>query len=130
MGNEFGAADLQPHLIYGLTLHEKYVATVTTATTIIEGGYHQKIRLRRAWMMIVDAPLSVADVDINVYHGGNLVIDAHESGAVNSPIGAISEMTVVDQYKDLEANDALIIQNTRVSTTGDLFFIFEYELVE
>ena len=130
MGNEFGAADMQPHLVYGMIIHEKYDATAVTATTVIEGGYHQKMRLRRAWMMVVDADLSVADVDVNVYHGGNLVVEAHESGAAGSPIGAISEMTVVDQYKDLEADDALVIQNTRASTTGDVFFTFEYELVE
>ncbi len=130
MGNEFGAADMQPHLVYGMILHDKYDATVVTPTTVLAGGYHQKMRLRKAWMMVVDADLSVADVDIDIYHGGNLVVETAVTGANTSPIGDVTELTVVDQYKDLEADDALIIINTVASTTGDLFFTFEYELVE
>ena len=130
MGNEFGAADMQPHLVYGTSLHEYCDATSVVAVTVLAGGYHQKMRLRKAWMMVVDAALSVADVDVDVYHGGNLVVETAVTGAVDSPIGDMTELVIVDQYKDLEPDDALIIANTVASTTGDLFFIFEYELVE
>ena len=130
MGNEFGAADLQPHLVYGLNLHKKYDATSVVAVTVLAGGYHQKMRLRNAWMIVADAALSVADVDVDIYHGGSLVVETAVTGATTSPIGDITELTIVDQYKDLEPDDALTIDNTVASTTGDLFFIFEYELVE
>ena len=130
MGNEYGAADFQPHLIYGLTLHKKYDATSTATVTVIAGGYHPKMRLRYATVMVVDAALSVADVDVDVYHGGNLVAETVVTGAVDSPIGDVTEITIVDQYKDLAADEALIILNTAASTTGDLLFFFEYELVE
>ena len=130
MGNEYGAGDFQPHLIYGLTLHKKYDATSTTTVTVIAGGYHPKMRLRYATMMIVDAALSVADVDVDIYHGGSLVAETVVSGAVDSPIGDVTELTIVDQYKDLGADEALTITNTAASTTGDLLFFFEYELVE
>ena len=130
MGNEYGAADFQPHLIYGLTLHKKYDATSTTAVTVVSGGHHPKMRLRYATVMVVDAALSVADVDVDIYHGGNLVAETVVTGATTSPIGDVTEVTIVDQYKDLGADEALIILNTAASTTGDLLFLFEYELVE
>lgn len=130
MGNEFGAADFQPHTVYGLTLHKKVDATATGNTTVIAGGYHQKMRLRYATVMVVDAALSVADVDVDVYHGGNKVVDALVTGATTSPIGDVTEATIVDQYKDIEADEALIIDVETASTTGDLLFTFEYELVE
>jgi hypothetical protein len=129
MGNEYGAVDLQPHLVMGGTIIQKYDATTTTEVTILEGGHHQKMRLRKAYMMVVDAALSVADVSVDIKHGGSDAVAAAVSGSTTSPIGAVSEMTVVDGEKDLLPDENLTIKNDAASTTGDLLVFLTYELV-
>jgi len=131
MGNEYGAADFQPHLVYGSTVMYMVTGDGTSAHTVLAGGYHQKMRLRRGYSLVVNAALSVADVAIDVKHGGNDVVAAHASGAADSAIGTMTAMTIVDQYKDLDPDESLILKNDTATTgNGDVFVLLEYELVE
>ena len=135
MGNEYGAADLQPHLGYGLHIH--YLADVKTAVgtkTIIAGGYHQKMRLRHAYYMVVNVASTNPEASIALHHGGNAVVAAVDIGAAsaNPPVGNVQELTIVDQYKDLDPEDALEFVLSVVDGTASAkgLVMLEYELVE
>jgi hypothetical protein len=139
MGNEYGAADLQPHLGYGLTVHHLLDWDDGTAevSTILAGGYHQKMRLRHAYVQVMGYALHTTEPIINIRHGANEVvatIDMATALSAQATIGEMAELTIVDAYKDLEADDALQIEletQDGGSSTGTLgFFTFEYELVE
>jgi hypothetical protein len=129
MGNEYGAGDLLPHLVMGGTIIQKYDATTTTAVTILEGGHHQKMRLRKAYMVVADAALSVADVALDIKHGGSDAVAAAASGAVDSAVGTFTEMTIIDGEKDLLPEESLVLKNDTASTTGDVVVFLTYELV-
>ena len=136
MGNEFGAADLQPHLAYGLTV--PYLldwATATGTKTVIGGGYHQKMRLRSLLVVNCGAALNATEPIINVKHGGNDVvatIDMATAMSTSAVIGEIASLTVIDQYKDLEPEDALQVEIETADGGADTrgLFLFLYELVE
>ena len=136
MGNEYGAADLQPHLAYGLTV--PYVldwATATGTFTVLGGGYHQKMRLRALYIINLGADLNATEPVIDVEHGGNTVIasvDMATGMSATAVIGEVHTATVVDQYKDLEPEDALQINVTTADGGADTrgLFLFLYELVE
>ena len=130
MSNEFTGADLAPHMVYGLTLTKKVDVTATGANTIVLGGNHGKMRLRSGYIMVVDAALSVADYVIDIKHGAQDAVAAVSSGSTTSAIGTVKELTVVETYKDCEADDAVIVQVDTASTTGDVMVTLMYELVE
>ena len=138
MGNEYGAADLQPHLGYGLTVHHLFDWDDGTAevSTILAGGYHQKMRLRHAYVMVVGYALNGTEPVINIRHGANEVVATYDTVGMGATaaIGVMVELTLIDAYKDLEADDALQIeletQDGGSSTGTRGFFTFEYELVE
>ena len=136
MGNEFGAADLQPHLAFGLTV--PYLCDWATATgiqTVLGGGYHQKMRLRTVLVINLGAACNATEPIVTIRHGGNDVvasIDMTTALSATAVIGEIASLTIVDQYKDLEPEDALQIEVTTAdggaSSRG--LFLFLYELVE
>ena len=131
MGNEYGAADLQPHLMYGNTVTFLIVGDGTTETTVLAGGYHQKMRLRQAYMMVVNAALGTADVAIDIKHGGSDVVAAQASGSTTSPIGDVTDMTIDQQYVDLDPDEALTYKNDSATTgDGDILVFLTYEIVE
>lgn len=128
MGNEFGAADLQPHLVYGLMQMAKHEHTGTVAVEVVGGGHHQKMRLRGGYILQVDAAEGGAGGTLTVYHGANgaatVVVPA------GAAIGVATVITVVDQYKDAEPEDQITVNSDGVPTAGDSLFILMYELVE
>lgn len=126
MGNEFGAADMQPHLIYGLLFMKKIDTTAAAVHTVVEGGHHQKMRLREAYVMTVDA-VNDATAVLNVLHGANTA--ATVTGGAD-PVGHVNELTIVDQYKDVDADEGIFVETDGDATTGDSLFILQYELVE
>ena len=126
MGNEFGAADLQPHLGYGLTLHKKIDTTSAATHTVVAGGHHQKMRLRTAYVMTVDA-VNDATAVLSVQHGANTA--ATVTGGAD-PVGHCNTLVIVDQYKDVDADEGIFVVTDGDATTGDSLFILEYELVE
>ena len=134
MGNEFGADDFEPHLIYGLTLHY-YLdwATAAGTFTVISGGYHPKLRLRNVWVEVKAAALNATEPVINIQHGGNEVVSTYDcvNIGVTAAIGTVALLTIIDAYKDLDSDDSLQIQvesaDVGASTRG--WLTFEYELV-
>jgi len=134
MANEFGAADLEPHLIYGLTVHY-YLdwATAAGTFTVLSGGYHSKMRLRNVWVEVKAAALNATEPVINIQHGGNEVVSTFDCATIGATaaIGTAYLLTIVDAYKDLDAGDSLQIQvesaDGGASTRG--WLTFEYELV-
>ena len=128
MGNEYGAADLQPHLVYGVTVFEKIDDSGTTEATPVSGGHHQKMRLREAWVLRVDAAGGAGTSALTVKHAGDTAASVTEGG--NSPIGALTALTIVDQYKDVAPGDSIIVGSDNAAASGDLLFILNYELVE
>lgn len=128
MGNEFGAADFQPHLIYGLTLVGKLDMTSADAVTIVEGGHHPKMRLRGAYVMQADADNSTGTGNTELKHGAyNAATHTNVNGAV---VGTVNKMTVVDQYKDIAEADAVTLEvSATTNLAGDAFVIAMYELI-
>lgn len=136
MGNEFGAADLQPHLGYGFVI--PYVldwASAAATFTVIAGGYHQKMRLRSLVIVNLGAAANAAEPTFNVKHGGNEVVatvDIATGMSATAVIGEVMTATVIDQYKDLAADEALQIEVESADGGADTrgLFLFLYELVE
>ena len=126
MGNEFGAADLQPHLAMGLVLIKKIDTTAAATHTVVSGGYHQKMRLRQAYVMTVDAVHSATAV-VTVLHGANTAATVTGAG---DPVGHCNTLAIVDQYKDVDPDEGIFVTTDGDSTTGDSLFLLEYELVE
>lgn len=126
MGNEFGASDFQPHLAYGLTLHKKIDTTAAATHEVVAGGHHQKLRLRTAYVMTVDAVHSATAV-VTVLHGANTAATVTGAG---DAVGHVNTMTIVDQYKDVDPDEGIFVTTDGDSATGDSLFILEYELVE
>lgn len=128
MGNEFGAADLQPHLVFGTILMGKLDQTGANTEELVGGGYHQKMRLRRAYWIQVDAVSGAGTPEITIKHGANSA--ATGTGGVDDAIGTVTEMTIVDQYKDASPEDRIVVDSDGDSTTGDILVYALYELVE
>ena len=132
MGNEYGAADLQPHLVCGATLHKWVSFAATADTVILAGGYHQKMRLRQATVQVSTAAVNATGAVFTLYHGGNAVVAAADmNDAKSSAVGDVYPLTIVDQYKDLDPDESVYVTVTIADAgTSDGFFILEYELVE
>ena len=136
MGNEYGAADLLPHLGYGF--YVQYLLDAKTATgtfMVLRGGHHQKLRLRHAYVMTVNVASTNPEATIAIHHGGLAVVAAVDIGTlgVATPaIGTVQEFTIVDQYKDLEPEDALEVALSVVDASANAkdLIMLEYELVE
>ena len=126
MGNEFGAADLQPHLAMGLVLIKKIDTTAAATHTVVSGGYHQKMRLRQAYVMTVDAVHDATAV-VTVLHGANIA--ATVTGGAD-PVGHCNTLAIVDQYKDVDPDEGIFVTTDGDASTGDSLFLLEYELVE
>ena len=128
MGNEFGAADLQPHLVFGTILMGKLDQTGANTEELVGGGYHQKMRLRRAYWIQVDAANSSGASAITIKHGANSA--ATGSVGATDAIGTVIEMTIVDQYKDASPEDRIVVDSDGAGAAGDLLVYALYELVE
>ena len=137
MGNEYGAADFQPHLVNGLTFHKLLDwGTATGIFTVLAGGYHAKMRLRHVFVEVKTLALNATEPVINITHGANEVVataDMETILSATATIGEMKELTILDAYKDLAAADALQIEvetadGGGAGTLG--LFTFEYELVE
>ena len=126
MGNEFGAADLQPHLIFGNTLIKKIDTTSAASHVVVSGGHHQKMRLRYAVVMTVDAANDATAV-LTVLHGANTAATVTGAG---DAIGVVNVLTIADAYKDANPEDTIYVTTDGDATTGDSLFILVYELVE
>ena len=139
MGNEYGAADFQPHLIPAM-VYERVIdleQVAGTTTVIVAGGYHPKMRLRYAHWTVVDAVIAVDNgvERFNLLHGSNAAIDSAHPSTDGDVIGTIDELDIVDQYKDVAAADQVAIEvEVQATDTGTVkaryLGHFEYELVE
>jgi hypothetical protein len=128
MGNEFGAADLQPHLAMGLVLIKKIDTSAAATHTVVSGGYHQKMRLRQAYVLTVDAVYEAAHSPVlTVLHGANIA--ATVTGGAD-PVGHCNTLAIVDQYKDVDPDEGIFVTTDGDTATGDSLFMLEYELVE
>ena len=135
MGNEFGAADLQPHTVYGLTVHEYFNWSTTGTHVVLAGGYHQKMRLREAYIMSTKAALNATEPKIKLYHGGNLVVAEADMATIlgaTAAVGMLAELTIVDQYKDVGSDEAIIVEVSGADGGSGSrgYLTLEYELVE
>lgn len=139
MGNEFGAADFQPHLVPAIVFERKVDLSGTvadTSTVVVAGGYHPKMRLRYGYAMVVDGAVDddTTEAQFNILHGSNEVVAA-QALTDNDAIGVVDAMTIVDQYKDVAAADQIAIETHQAGAgTGTdvatALVHLEYELVE
>lgn len=138
MGNEFGQADFQPHLISAIVYERKFDTNQTagTKTVIVAGGYHPKMRLRYGSMMVVDLEHGMDNTAgaFNVLHGSSEVVAAATLTDTDS-IGVYDTLTIVDQYKDVAAGDQIALEvdvkPVDAGTESGLILVhLEYELVE
>jgi len=136
MANKFGAADFEPHLLRGLTI--TYLldwATAATTLTVLEGGHHPKLRLARVLVQNVNAALNATEPIINIQHGGSEVVatvDMATAMAATAAVGYVAELTIIDTYRHLAADDAITVEVETAdggATTRGLM-TFEYEAVE
>lgn len=126
MGNEFKADDMAPHALFPLLLIQKIDTTAAATKVVIEGGHHQKMRLRTAYVMTVDA-VNDATAVLTVKHGANIA--ATVTGAAD-PVGHVNALTINDAYKDVDADQSISVTTDGDATTGDSLFILQYEGVE
>jgi len=132
---EYGPSDLQPHLIRGLFPVLLDWSTATGLQTILEGGVHPKMRLRTALVMNCGAACNAIEPVITISHGGNEVVASADMATILSAtaaIGEIAALTILDRYKDLEAEDSLEINVTTVDagSASRGLILFDYEVVE
>ncbi len=136
MANKFGMADMEAHFGVGKRFH--YLldwATATGTFTILEAGDHPKMRLKNAIIQNVNAALNAAEPTLNIKHGGNEVVataDMATEMAATAAIGYVADLTLVEEYRILEADESLQVQVESAdggATTRGLMD-FEYEAVE
>lgn len=126
MSNEFTGADMAPHQVF-VTLMKKI--DITTATEAIvdggEAGYHGKMRLRYAIQTQVDAVADATAV-MTVKHGNNIA--ATVTGSTD-PIGKVNVLTIAEAYRDVSADESILVTTDGDATTGDGLFTMIYELI-
>lgn len=126
MANEFTAEDMAPHTIYPLLLIQKIDTTAAATHVVVEGGHHQKMRLRTALVMTVDAVHDATAV-VTVLHGASVAATVTGAG---DPVGHVNVMTIADAYKDVDADQSISVTTDGDASTGDSLFMLQYELVE
>ena len=128
MGNEFTPKDLAPHLVTGLMLVKKLNNTTPTTLELVGGGYHQKMRLRSAFALQVDAAESSGTSVIAINHGANVAATV-TLGATDA-IGTATELVIADAYKDADADDRITLTSDGAGAAGYTMVFATYELVE
>ena len=136
MANKFGMADFEAHIGCGIHFQYYLVWGVATTYTIRQAGDHPKMRLKSAHVMNVNEALNATEPIINIQHGGNEVvttIDMASALGATAAIGVMSDLTILEAYRTLEAEEALKVQvetaDAGSATTAGLLDL-EYELVE
>lgn len=132
---EYSPEDLQPHLIRGMIPYLCDWATSTGLQTVLEGGHHPKMRIRKILVINLGAACNATEPVVTVHTGGNTVVASADMATILSTeavIGEIAALTVLDRYKDLEAEDSLQINVTTVDGGADSrgLFLFDVEVVE
>lgn len=136
MGNELGPADLIPHLIRGTLpyLLDYSSGGGTGIVTVLEGGYHPKMRLRKATIVSLGAAMVVEPV-LNITHGGLEVVETIDLTTLLSAtavIGEAADFTLIEAYRTLEADDALQIEVETADSDANVrgLVLFDYEVIE
>lgn len=126
MGNEFTGGDFAPHTVFPLLLMQKIDTTSALTQVVVEGGHHQKMRLRTAYVMTVDAVHNITAV-VTVLHGADVAATVTGAG---DAVGHVNVMTIADAYKDVDADQSISVTTDGDSDTGDSLFFLQYELIE
>lgn len=126
MGNEFTAADMAPHFGYPLLLIQKIVGTAALTQVVVDGGHHAKMRLRTAYYMQVDA-VSDGTTVCTVLHGADIAATVTGAG---DAVGHVNILTIADAYKDVDADQSISVTTDGDTSTGDVLFFLQYELIE
>ena len=126
MSNEFTGADMAPHQVF-VTLQKKIDITGAAEFTVNGGGagYHGKMRLRDA-VAIQVAAVADATAVLTVKHGNNVA--ATVTGSAD-PVGHCNELTIAEAYRDVDADEAILVTTDGDSATGDALFLLVYELI-
>lgn len=117
---------MAPHQVF-VTLHKKIDITAA-AEFIVDGGeagYHGKMRLRYAFVTQVDAVASATAV-LTVKHGNTIAATVTGAG---DPVGHVNELTIAEAYRDVSADQSILVTTDGDSTTGDGLFTLVYELI-
>jgi len=135
MSFEYGPKDLQDHLIRGLFPYLCDWATATGIQKVLEGGQHPKLRIRQIMVMNCGAACNATEPVVTVLTGGNTVVASADMAtilSVEAAIGEIAALTILDRYKDLEAEDSLEINVTTIDGGADTrgLFLFDFEVVK
>lgn len=129
-------ADMEAH--FGVGTHIQYLldwATAAETFTVLQAGDHPKMRVKTILIQNVNAALNAAEPTLNIQHGGSEVVataDMATEMAATAAVGYVADLTLVEAYRILEADEALQIQVESAdggATTRGLVD-FEYELVE
>lgn len=136
MANKFGVADFEAHI--GSGIHFQYLLNWATATgtfTVLEAGDHPKMRVKSVIVQNVNAALNAVEPVINVKHGGSEVVETADMAtemAATAAIGYVADLTLVEAYRILEADESLQVEVETVDggATPRGLMNFEYELVE
>jgi len=136
MGNELTPGDLAPHLIRQTLpfLLDYSSGGGTGIVTVLDGGYHPKMRLKKATIISLGAALVVEPV-LNVTHGGLEVvatIDLTSLLSATAVIGEIAQFTLIEAYRTLEEEDALQIEVETADSDANVrgLILFDYEVIE
>lgn len=135
MSFEYGPSDLMPHLIRGMYPYLCDWSTAAGLQTVLEGGCHPKMRIRNILVMNCGAACNATEPVIKALTGGNEVVASADMATIlgaTAAIGKIAALTILDKYKDLEAEDALQINVTTADGGTDSrgLFLFDLEVVE
>ena len=136
MANKFGVADMEAH--FGIGKRFLYLLDWATATgkfTVLAAGAHPKMRVKSVIVQNVNAALNAVEPVINVQHGGNEVVETADMAtemAATAAIGYTADLTLIEKYRILEANESLQVEVETVDggATPRGLMNFEYELVE
>ena len=135
MANKFTMADMEAHFGVGGHIQAIIDWSATGITEVLAAGCHPKMRLRSAVITNCNAALNATEPVINVVHGANEVVatdDMATGMAATAAIGYIDDLTLIEAYKVLEADEALKIEVETANGAGASVgkFDFWYEPVE
>lgn len=135
MANKFNISDMEAH--FGVAQHIQAIIdwSATGITEVLAAGCHPKMRVRSAVVANCNAALNATEPIINITHGANEVvatIDMANGMAATAAVGYINDLTLIEAYKVLEADEALKIEVETANGAGASVgkFDFWYELVE
>ncbi len=126
MSNRFDPSDMEQHLIFPLTFIKKIDITSAAEFTVSEAGFHGKMRLRTAYVLQVDAVADATAV-LTVKHGNNIA--ATVTGGAD-PVGHCNVLAIAEAYRDVGADESILVTTDGDASTGDGLFMLMYEAVE